>query len=68
MDRGLHGSPFANAVASAWQRLLDPTRLPSARIAREMEDFCLSHSAYGAHRLEQTARHVRAEASDLVCC
>ena len=61
MDRGLARAEFGAAVDDAWQSVLNPSRLPSARVHRSMERWNLAHAAYGARLLDDVARPVGAE-------
>ncbi len=58
MDRGLHRPVFRIAVNRAWERLVNPSLLPSALIYRELESRNLTHATYGASLLQATPSHL----------
>jgi glutamate--cysteine ligase len=66
MDRGLDRPRFGAAIDEAWQSLLDPSRLPSARIQRTMEREELNHAAYGARLLQEAGNPAALARASLV--
>jgi len=55
MDRGLPHPAYASAVHAAWQKFIDPSLLPSARIHQAMLRRRLSHHAYGVQLLNSAS-------------